>query len=102
MKKYIFAQAIFVIMLCMPLLLQRFVVENKIVDKVCELDAQIKELKQYLPEMMPEEDVRRIISEIVASGETNKGKIIGATVKAVGNRFDKSLIPKMVAMVLGA
>lgn len=34
MKKYIFAQAIFVIMLCMPLLLQRFVVENKIVDKV--------------------------------------------------------------------
>jgi len=77
-------------------------IENKIVDKVSELDAQIKELKQYLPEMMPEEDVRCIISEIVASGETNKGKIIGATVKVVGNRFDKSLISKMVATVLGA
>ena len=40
--------------------------------------------------------IYKIINDVKATGETNKGKIIGLVVKQVGNRFDKSKIAKMV------
>ena len=41
-----------------------------------------------------------IIKEILTSGETNMGKIIGATVKKVGNNFDKSKIAGLVKKIM--
>ena len=65
-------------------------------DKYTELELRIKELEQYLPNELTEEEVIKIINDVKATGETNKGKIIGLVVKRVGNRFDKSKIAKMV------
>ena len=64
------------------------------------LESQIAELKQYLPEELTEEEVVAKIMEIINGGEVNKGKIIGAVAKYVGSRFDKSKIAGLVAKVM--
>lgn len=60
--------------------------------------AIIKELEQYLPKQMSEEEVVAIIKRIKET-EPNMGKVIGLTVKEVGNRFDKSKIAALVKRV---
>lgn len=68
--------------------------------KYVELENQIKELSQYLPKEMSEDEVINIIKNIVSLGETNLGKVIGLTVKQVGNSFDKSKISGLVKGVI--
>ena len=58
----------------------------------------IDELSQYLPKQMTEEEVVAIIKRLKET-ETNPGKLIGLTVKEVGNRFDKSKIAALVKQV---
>jgi uncharacterized protein YqeY len=58
----------------------------------------IDELSQYLPKQMSETEVIEIIKRIKAT-EANMGKVIGLTVKEVGNRFDKSKIAQLVKNV---
>ena len=58
----------------------------------------IKELEQYLPKQMTEEEVIAIIKKLKET-EPNTGKLIGLTVKEVGNRFDKSKIAALVKSV---
>lgn len=60
--------------------------------------AVINELEQYLPKQMSEDEVIEIIKRIKAS-ESNIGKVIGLTVKEVGNRFDKSKIAQLVKSI---
>ena len=60
--------------------------------------AIIAELDQYLPKQISEEEVIAIIKRIKET-EPNLGKIIGLTVKEVGNRFDKSKISALVRSV---
>lgn len=60
--------------------------------------AIIAELDQYLPKQMSEEEVVAIIKRIKET-EPNMGKVIGLTVKEVGNRFDKSKIAALVKSV---
>lgn len=60
--------------------------------------AIIKELEQYLPKQMTEEEVIAIIRRIKET-EPNLGKVIGLTVKEVGNQFDKSKIAALVKSV---
>lgn len=60
--------------------------------------AVIAELERYLPEMMSEDEVVAIIARIKET-EPNTGKVIGLTVKEVGNRFDKSKIASLVKQV---
>lgn len=60
--------------------------------------AIIKELEQYLPKQMTEEEVIAIIKRIKET-EPNLGKVIGLTVKEVGNQFDKSKIATLVRSV---
>ena len=69
-------------------------------DYVRNIELQIAELKQYLPTELTEEEVLVKIQEIINSGETNKGKIIGAVAKYVGSRFDKAKIAGLVAKVM--
>ena len=57
--------------------------------------AVIAELEQYLPKQMSEEEVIEIIKRFKAT-EPNMGKVIGLTVKEVGNAFDKSKIAALV------
>jgi uncharacterized protein YqeY len=58
----------------------------------------LKELSQYLPKQMSEADVIEIIKRLKET-ESNPGKLIGLTVKEVGNRFDKSKIAALVKQV---
>ena len=58
----------------------------------------MEELEQYLPKQMTEEEVVAIIKRIKET-ESNMGKVIGLTVKEVGNRFDKSKIAALVKSV---
>lgn len=58
----------------------------------------LQELSQYLPKQMSEEEVIEIIKRLKET-ETNSGKLIGLTVKEVGNRFDKSKIAALVKQV---
>lgn len=58
----------------------------------------INELSQYLPKQMSEVEVIEIIKKLKET-ETNTGKLIGLTVKEVGNRFDKSKIAALVKSV---
>lgn len=60
--------------------------------------AVIAELSQYLPKQMSEEEVIEIIKRIKAT-ESNLGRVIGLTVKEVGNAFDKSKIAALVKTV---
>jgi uncharacterized protein YqeY len=55
----------------------------------------LDELAQYLPKQMSEEEVIEIIKKLKET-ESNPGKLIGLTVKEVGNRFDKSKIAALV------
>lgn len=57
--------------------------------------AVMDELGQYLPKQMSEDEVIAIIKRIKET-ESNMGKVIGLTVKEVGNRFDKSKIAALV------
>ena len=58
----------------------------------------LKELSQYLPKQLSEDEVIEIIKKYKAV-EPNMGKVIGLTAKAVGNRFDKSKIAALVKQV---
>lgn len=58
----------------------------------------IDELSQYLPKQLSEAEVIEIIKRIKET-EANIGKVIGLTVKEVGNRFDKSKIAQLVKNV---
>ena len=58
----------------------------------------IDEFSQFLPKQMSEEEVVEIIKRLKET-ETNVGKLIGLTVKEVGNRFDKSKIAALVKSV---
>jgi uncharacterized protein YqeY len=60
--------------------------------------AVIDELTQYLPKQLTENEVIEIIKKLKET-ETNPGKLIGLTVKEVGNRFDKSKIAQLVRSV---
>lgn len=57
--------------------------------------AVITELSQYLPKQMTEDEVIEIIRRFKET-EPNLGKVIGLTVKEVGNRFDKAKIAQLV------
>lgn len=61
-------------------------------------DYALKELAQYLPKQMSEEEVIEIIKKLKEI-ESNPGKLIGLTVKEVGNRFDKSKIATLVKSI---
>lgn len=60
--------------------------------------AQMAVLEEFLPKQMTEEEVIAIIKRIKET-EPNLGKVIGLTVKEVGNKFDKSKIAALVKEV---
>lgn len=71
-------------------------------EKYTEFDIQLVELNRYLPQQLCEEEVKNIVRKIVSdnSEEKNRGKLIGLSVKEIGDRFDKSKISNIVGEVL--
>ena len=68
-------------------------------DMYAKIQRKLDALADYLPKQMSEENVKQIVRTLHTK-ETNKGKLIGMTVKEVGNRFDKSIVAKIVNDVL--
>ena len=64
-----------------------------------DINRKIEALSEYLPKQMTAEEVKVVINKLM-SQETNKGKLIGLTVKEVGNRYDKSKIAQLVNEVV--
>ena len=65
------------------------------------MSEQVEVLKTYLPQPYTELEVESMVAGyLAATEETNKGKVIGAIAKMVGNRFDKSKIKGIVEKVL--
>ena len=64
-----------------------------------DINVKIAALSEYLPKQMTAEEVKEVINKLM-SQETNKGKLIGLTVKEVGNRFDKAKIAQLVNEVV--
>jgi uncharacterized protein len=51
-------------------------------------DAEVMILAEYLPESMSEEEVRAIVREIMASGVTEMGPLMGQVMPRIRGRFD--------------
>ena len=65
------------------------------------MSGQVEVLKTYLPQPYTELEVESmVVGYLAATEETNKGKVIGAIAKMVGNRFDKSKIKGIVEKML--
>ena len=64
-----------------------------------DIDRKIAALSEYLPKQMTAEEVKEVIKAL-REKESNMGKLIGLTVKEIGNRFDKSQISKLVKEVI--
>lgn len=63
--------------------------------KYDELSYKSSLLNEYLPKQLEEDEVRKIINRL-KEVESNMGKLIGLTVKEVGNKYDKSKISALV------
>jgi len=59
-----------------------------------ETEAEI--LSDYLPEMMSEDDVKKIIDEIVAQGHDNFGLVMKETMVKVQGQADGQLVQRLV------
>ena len=64
-----------------------------------DIDRKIEALSEYLPKQLTEEEVKEVIKAL-REKESNMGKLIGLTVKEIGNRFDKSQISRLVKEVI--
>lgn len=77
---------------------QSYYVLNKV--EWDNFQTRIDILTQYLPKAMTEEEVIEVIREEAVNCQI-KGKLIGAVIKRIGNKFDKSKIARLVDKVLG-
>lgn len=64
-----------------------------------DINKKVEALSAYLPKQLTEEEVKTVIIKLKET-ENNMGKLIGLTIKEVGNRFDKSQISKLVKEVI--
>ncbi len=70
---------------------------------ITEQEQELSYLKPYLPTLMSEEEIRVNVHQvIIASGETNMGKIMGLFNKTFnGKAFDNKLVSKIIKEELG-
>lgn len=66
-----------------------------------DIQIKIDELEKYLPKQMSVEEVKIVINRLFGQ-EKNKGKLIGLTVKEVGNKFDKAKVAQLVSEVMSS
>lgn len=78
---------------------QQSMINAQRVTEAGDIQIKIEELEKYLPKQMSAEEVKAVISKLYTQ-EQNKGKLIGLTVKEIGNRYDKSKIAQLVNEVV--
>lgn len=63
--------------------------------------AEIKILEKYLPEQMTDEELEKIIAEVMAAGADNFGKIMGQVMARAKGRVDGAKARETVKKMLG-
>ena len=70
-------------------------------DLADEEKREIKLLKEYLPEMMDEDEIQQVVEEVVkASGSNNFGQIMGQVMARVKGKADGEKVSRIVRKVL--
>ena len=65
--------------------------------RAAQEDKEREILEAYLPEEMPEEEVRKKVQEIKAkTNEMDRGKLIGAVMQELKGKADGAVVAKMV------
>lgn len=68
--------------------------------------AELVILKRYLPEMLPAEEVEKMVKEAIgevgATSAADVGKVMGAAMKKAGGRADGSAVRKIAQKLLAA
>ena len=79
---------------------EKIYLEQDRADLAQDETAQAKVLKAYLPEQMSEDDVRKIVQEVIAkvgaTGPSDMGKVMGPTMGQLKGKADGSVISKVV------
>lgn len=58
-------------------------------------------LKEYLPEQLSEEEICALVADVLRSGETNTGKIMGLVMLQIKGRADGTTVRKIVEEMHG-
>jgi len=58
-------------------------------------------IESYLPPALDESEIEKVVNKILASGEENFGKAMGAVMKEVGGGADANLVAEIVKKNLG-
>lgn len=75
-------------------------------EKVAELEDEIKILEEYLPQQMSKDEIiqmaREVIAAVGASSERDLGKVMGALMPKVKGRADGKMVNQIVRELLGS
>jgi len=73
-------------------------------DLIDELNKEIEVLETYMPEKLSEDEIKRIIKEVIeqtqASGLKDMGKVMPTVMKRVSSRADGKLVNQLVREML--
>lgn len=65
-------------------------------DLVMEEEAKLAVLTAFLPQMMSEAEVEKVVEEILAIGESDFGKVMGMVMGKLKGKADGSVVQKVV------
>ncbi len=72
-------------------------------DLVAEAEVKIKVLERYLPAQLSEDEVKKIVQEVITqSGQTQMGPVIGMVMKKVAGQADGGLVSRLVKEALNS
>lgn len=73
-------------------------------ERTARFEKQIKILEEYLPQMMSEEEVKKVISEIITEnsfeGKKDMGKVMKIAIPKLNGKADKTMVSKIVQSLL--
>lgn len=74
-------------------------------DLAAKEEVELKILQAYLPEQMSEEELKKVVQEVIqqvgAHGKGDFGKVMGAVISRVKGRAEGFLVSKCVGQLLG-
>ncbi|MCK4525403.1 MAG: GatB/YqeY domain-containing protein [Candidatus Andersenbacteria bacterium] len=69
-------------------------------DLVIQEEKELKILEKYVPEQMSEDEIRKIVIDVIskseAVGASDFGRVMGVVMKEVGNKADGGLVGRIV------
>jgi len=63
-------------------------------------NSEIKILEKYLPEQMSDEELEKVVKEVIAAGDENFGKVMGQVMVRVKGKADGGKVGEMVKKLL--